>query len=50
MANKEICRECLEKEGIIPTKKTTNSSFGLNKYEEERGIGVVVKWIKKVFG
>jgi hypothetical protein len=49
IVTKEICRSCLEKEGIIPTNKTTHCEFGLNKYEREKGLRSVIELIKKVF-
>jgi len=49
IVRKEICNGCLEEWEIIPTNKTTHSSFGLNKFEQEKGLGMVLEFIKKVF-
>lgn len=47
--NSEVCKSCLEKDGIIPTNKITHESFGVQKYGQEHGIKGVFVLIKKWF-
>lgn len=49
ISNKEICRECLEYEGIVPTNKRTHEIFGLKRYDQDNGTKPTVELIKKWF-
>lgn len=49
ITNKEICRECLENDGIVPTNSKTYESFGIEKYDQDNGTKSIVELIKKWF-